>query len=271
MYRRFHDRFGTAGLVVAVVALIAAIGGTAIAAGGLTGKQKKEVTKIAKKFQGTGPAGTQGAPGTPGTNGKDGTNGAAGEAGEKGAKGDTGATGPTGPTGNTGATGATGAAGATGATGPTGPTGPAGPFVDQVPSGESLKGLWSTPTSANNATGISDEGQSTQVWSSNSLAFPVVPAPDLVIPAAGAFIEVGPAGIKGFLSEAEYLTRCPGTAANPEAEPGYLCVYITSEVEAEIDPFSIEVSSLGFTLKYSLPKPHNNVARAYGTWAVTAE
>lgn len=84
-YRRFHDRFGTAGVLIAVVALVAALSGTALAAkGALTGKQKKEVEKIAKKFQGTGPAGAAGAPGKDGTNG---TNGAAGKDGGAGANG----------------------------------------------------------------------------------------------------------------------------------------------------------------------------------------
>ena len=79
MLHRFRERFGTAGLVVAIVALVAALGGTALAAtGALTAKQKKEVKAIAKSFQGTGPAGAQGpagANGTNGTNGKNGTNG----------------------------------------------------------------------------------------------------------------------------------------------------------------------------------------------------
>jgi hypothetical protein len=77
MYRRFHDRFGTAGVVIAVIALIAALGGTALAAGGLTGKQKKEVTKIAKKY--AGKQGPQGLQGLPGANGKDGASGADGK------------------------------------------------------------------------------------------------------------------------------------------------------------------------------------------------
>lgn len=86
MYRRFHDRFGTAGLVVAVVALIAALAGTAIAAGGLTAKQKKEVTKIAKKYAGKqGPAGPTGPQGPPGANG---TNGATGPQGPQGLQGE---------------------------------------------------------------------------------------------------------------------------------------------------------------------------------------
>jgi hypothetical protein len=88
MYRRFKDRFGTAGVVLGVIAIVLAIGGSAIAASGLNGKQKKEVKAIAKSFQGTGPIGPAGAAGTAGpagakgdngTNGNDGTNGADGK------------------------------------------------------------------------------------------------------------------------------------------------------------------------------------------------
>ena len=79
MFRRFHDRFGTAGLVIAVIALVAALGGTALAAGALSSKQKKEVTKIAKKYAGK-----------PGAAGPAGSAGPVGPAGPKGDKGDKG-------------------------------------------------------------------------------------------------------------------------------------------------------------------------------------
>ncbi len=95
MYRRFQDRFGTAGVIVAVVALIAALSGTALAASGaLTGKQKKEVEKIAKKYAGKpGANGKDGTNGTNGTNGKDGAPGAAGKDGTNGTPGAPGAPG----------------------------------------------------------------------------------------------------------------------------------------------------------------------------------
>ena len=85
MLSSFRDRFGTAGMVIAVIALVAALGGTALAASGaLTGKQKKEVEKIAKKFQGTGPAGAQGPAGPAGAKGDKGDSGNAGSAGASG-------------------------------------------------------------------------------------------------------------------------------------------------------------------------------------------
>jgi hypothetical protein len=97
MFKKIHEKLGSAGLIIAVVALIAALGGIAVAAGPrLSSTQKKEVTKIAKKFAGkpgaTGPAGPQGPAGAAG---------AKGDAGAPGAKGDKGATGPEGPPGPT--------------------------------------------------------------------------------------------------------------------------------------------------------------------------
>lgn len=85
MYRKFHDRFGSAGVVISVIALIAALGGTAIAAAGLTAQQEKQVKKIAKKYAGKpGPPGATGPVGTAGANGKDGTNGTNGKNGTDG-------------------------------------------------------------------------------------------------------------------------------------------------------------------------------------------
>jgi hypothetical protein len=86
MLERFRQRFGTAGLVVAVIALVAALGGTALAAkGALTGPQKKEVTKIAKKFAGQpGTNGTNGSPGAKGDTGAPGANGTDGSPGAPG-------------------------------------------------------------------------------------------------------------------------------------------------------------------------------------------
>jgi hypothetical protein len=92
LYHRFHDRFGTVGVILGAIALILALGGSAFAAsGGLTGKQKKEVKKIAKQYAGKngapGATGPQGAPGPAGANGKDGANGADGTNGTNGTNG----------------------------------------------------------------------------------------------------------------------------------------------------------------------------------------
>ena len=85
LYRRFKDRFGTAGVILGVIAIVRAIGGSAFAASGLNGKQKKEVKAIAKSIGGKeGPAGPTGPAGTNGTNGKDGAAGTNGTNGTNG-------------------------------------------------------------------------------------------------------------------------------------------------------------------------------------------
>ena len=116
MFRRVHEKLGTAGLVIAVVALVAAFTSSAFAGATewkLTKSEVKEVKKIAKKY-----AGEDGAPG------------AQGPPGPAGAKGDAGAPGPKGDKG------------ATGATGPTGAEGPAGPTETKLPFEQTLTGVW---------------------------------------------------------------------------------------------------------------------------------
>ena len=101
MLHRFRDRFGTAGLAIAIVALVAALAGTAVAASGaLTGKQKKKIRKDRQEVRrqawrtwrnrtgwAGGCSGRQGryrrcrSPGSPGKDGEDGEPGEPGEPG----------------------------------------------------------------------------------------------------------------------------------------------------------------------------------------------
>jgi len=117
MVGRIRNRFGAAGLVVAILALVVALAGTAVAAKSVfTKKQEKQIIKIAKQYAGK--------------NGKDGATGPAGSQGPAGAKGDTGAPGPEGPQGEPGENGSPWTAGGT------------------LPSGESLSGHWGTGLSS---------------------------------------------------------------------------------------------------------------------------
>lgn len=246
MFHRFHDRFGTAGLIIAVIALIAALGGTALAAGALTTKQKKEVTKIAKKY-----AGKPGAPGTNGTNGTNGEKGAQGEKGAKGDTGNTGNTGPQGPAGTTGAKGDTGAAGATGAKGDTGATGFSG-FTATLPSGETETGTWAIYANA--------AGVETLV---SVISFPIPLAAS--IEQAGFHITLGG------------TTECPGSVGSPEAASGQVCVYVNMPPGLEnlgvvgVKDFEGAGNAVGrpglLLLFESEAAGHVQVE---GTWAVTA-
>ena len=118
MFKRIHEKLGTAGLIIAVVALVAAFTGSAFAGATewkLTKPEVKEVKRIAKSVAKKGPTGPAGQQGP---------------AGPAGAKGDA------------GAPGAPGAKGATGATGPTGAEGPAGPTETVLPFEKTSTGVW---------------------------------------------------------------------------------------------------------------------------------
>jgi hypothetical protein len=263
LYRRFHERFGTAGLVVAVIALAAALTGTAFAAkGALTSKQKKEVEKIAKKF-----AGKPGAPG------------ATGPAGPQG---------PVGPKGDTGAQGAEGKEGPQGKEGKQGKEGSPWTAGGTLPSGKTETGTWSYNTTAFEftvpfsfpiplAAGLSESqvhliGKSGKELILNTSTF--------------VFEEVVPTKCGSALTPA-------GTVAKPAAAPGNLCVYVAklpavTEEHATstviVDP-SDECEFFGCLTVASGPgagtgpsgallwlegSEAHSETKGWGTWAVTA-
>jgi collagen type I alpha len=202
MISKLHDRLGTAGLVVAVVALVAALAGTAIAATGLNSTQKKEVKKIAKQF--AGKRGPKGAAGPAGPAGPAGAKGDKGDKGDNGTPGSPGATGATGPTGKTGVTGVTGATGTTGATGVSG-------FTDTLPSGKTETGTWVTQGT----------GESLAAISFN-------------IPLAADISETNVKLVEDGATPPAECDNGAGTApsaGNPEADPGFLCIFEGASTE----------------------------------------
>jgi Collagen triple helix repeat (20 copies) len=252
MISHIHNKLGTAGLIVAIVALVAALSGAAFAAGGgLNGKQKKEVKKIAKKFAGkkgaTGPAGAPGAQGSQGPKGDKGDKGDKGERGEAGATGEAGMCSESNP-------------------------------ECSLASEASLIGAWGT-------SGGGGE------WSMVPISFlvRVSPAPTVlttreiagmtagVIEENGKTTVFGPAPIPASLEDVEkdveaYEEACPGTAANPEAAPGFLCVYTSESVETAAPFENGEKSEAGHEFGVVLPfKVNGAEGYARGSWAVTAQ
>jgi collagen triple helix repeat protein len=246
MFKRIHQKLGTAGFLIAIVALVAALGGTALAASGaLSGKQKKEVEKIAKKYAG-----------------KPGANGAAGPLGPVGPKGDAGANGTNGASG---ATGATGSAGVKGATGPTGATGQTG-FTETLPSGKTETGTW-----------VISEHSTVffQAAVEASISFPIPLA------AGGE----GFAFDRAQTTAAEYgSSGCSGNGLDPSAPPGKLCVYTLKEEVEEAqgglvtkEPVQEGVFTEGtfgptgaWLYGFGLHGGESSFVQAAGTWAVTA-
>jgi uncharacterized low-complexity protein len=243
MFRKVHDKLGTAGLVIAIAALVAALGGAAVAAvPGLNPKQKQQVRKIAHKYAGkdgsnglTGPQGLQGPkgdPGAPGANGKNGADGISPEGNQF--------TGEEGPC-------TEGGVKFTGTTTTFVCNGQPGPTDTKLPSGKTLKGLWQFQVPS----------------SSFGLALVTISFPLQVTPAPDEFHWIAPG--EGPTEE------CPGSADEPKAKAGHLCFYIENLINAEPLPFSIATdASLGWRGEFFLIDKTKE-AFGYGSWAVTAK
>ena len=264
MFASFRTRFGLPGLI-AVVALVFAMVGGAYAANKFVITSTKQIKpSVLKALQGKpGPAGLAGQNGTSGANGKDGTNGANGKDGAS-------VTNAAIPVGNAkceergGTEFKVGASAATFAC--NGEEGSPWTAEGTLPQNATETGAWQLPT------GIpGEEGSASTV-----LSFPVPLAEDVT--STGADVEF-------LLPGAASTTNCPGTAADPAALPGKLCVYAgalfpsgpTTEVsmasfnpsaQAQGNPhgFGRTGSVLSFTTTETSPA----VAIIWGTWAVTA-
>jgi hypothetical protein len=197
MFSRIQSKLGTAGLVVAIVALVAALGGGAYAAQqGLNSKQKKEVKNISKQAAKPGPEGKQGP------------------AGPAGAKGDNGSSGTNGTNGEDGMCSA-------------------GNPECVLGTGGMLTGVWSA----------SNPSESGGVFADLSpISFPVrvSPPPTALVTHEFAGFHLGDELKDGSVSiygpginsleeveesEAAFKAACPGSVGEPEAAPGFLCIY----------------------------------------------
>jgi hypothetical protein len=277
MLTRLQNHFGTAGLIVAVVALVAALAGGAIAAdGGGTGGGKATASAKGK----LGPPGKTGKTGKTGPAGPAGPAGSQGPAGAVGAKGETGLQGKEGPTGKEGSTGKEGAAGksvtnTTEATGTGNCSGQGGtklvgtsttfacngkegsPWTagGTLPSGKTETGAWALTASGETLSAISF-----------NIPLAKVPIAPIIVPAAGSSANCNDG--KG---------EAP-SASNPEAAPGYVCIFV-GFAEAGGEPvFSFDPAlgpgvGAGQMSKTGLGLFFESAAPAFGsgTWALTAE
>jgi hypothetical protein len=257
LYQRFHDRFGTAGVILGVIALILALGGTALAASGkLTHKQKKEVEKIAKKY-----AGKDGKDGAPGSAGPKGDTGAPGPKGDKGEPGDPGEDGKS-VTVTPATCGGLGGAevkqegAGSGVQVCNGETG----FTEHLPSGKTETGVW--------ALGIDDEASIVPL----TFNIPLAEAPEFV-----AFVNQDGKEFSGVNEEGKpvYVTpvHCEGEAEEPTAPKGYVCVYgDTEELGGFPGYFGVLTQYVNtYTSGATFPYILGPEKAAWGTWAVTAE
>jgi len=144
-----------------------------------------------------------------------------------------------------------GPAGPPGPAGPTGPTGAAG-FVDQLPSGKTLKGNFAGRAYAVVA------GQNMQI--PISFAFPLSEAP------TPHYVESGTAT----------PDACPGTATDPQAMPGHLCIYesvpASNSTGRAFDPLSgADDTANRYGGGVAATAKAVGDFRVRGTWAVTAK
>jgi hypothetical protein len=145
-----------------------------------------------------------------------------------------------------GATGPTGPAGAPGAAGPTGPTGTIGA---QLASGKTETGVYFAEGSA--------AGSAALAAASISFPVPLASAPTPVLVSSGT------------------TSHCQGSATNPTAAPGYLCVYVGVSTNVGVsgiyDPFG---GNAGTASPYGAGIVIDSAAAgdfySDGTWAVTA-
>jgi hypothetical protein len=262
MISRVHSQLGTAGLIVAVIALVVALAGGAYAAsGGLSAKQKRQVKKIARtEAEKLVKAGPQGPPGPPGAPGKDGSNGSNGSDGSNVVA----ANEPAGVKCTSGGVSFEVEGSGTKRYACNGQTG----FVEALPSGSSLKGVFSA----------ADEGSTTPMLTPISFGIEISPTPTAVFVLAPEFALVAkPDGTSAALETAKAVEEvCPGDAAAPEAEPGYVCVYIDKAQSAEFDTPAL-LAGWAKPTEYGVSVPlQTSIGGAEpgfirGTWAVTAE
>jgi len=164
--------------------------------------------------------------------------GPTGPTGPTGPAGATGATGPAGATGPQGVTGAAGAPGATGPAGKTGATGATGTVAKTLGIGQQERGGWSATIN------VSAGGPQSQA--SGVVSFPIplsVKQGVSNIPPAKTGLHVRYMNEKE-VEEPETHPGCTGNVQEPNAEPGWLCVY--QGATAENGSLATEWKEAGF-------------------------
>ncbi len=273
-----RNRLGIPGLIAVIALVFAMVGGAWAAKKYVITSTNQIKPNVLKQLKVPGPAGPAGAAGAAGPAGPAGAKGSPGAAGPTGATGPTGAAGQKGSTGPTGLAGVAGVTGPTGAVGSTGATGPEGICSTVkacvLPSGVTETGAWSF--------GFVTEGAKPAVPFAEPILMPIsfpVPLATELSEGKGHFL---PEGFPSEEASAEEKENCPGSANEPKAKAGHLCVY------AAENPFAVEGSYIPFGsgfISAGNPGGENSVsksgailrfvifakgANALGTWAVTA-
>ncbi len=247
----------TPSTVLATLALVFAMTGGAYAAKRYLITSTKQISpKVLKALKGAN--GAAGAPGAAGAGGAQGPQGAAGKAGTNGTNGANGMDGvsvtsavePKGTNCKEGGSKFTAASGVTFAC--NGEKGKEGTFGGQLlPPGKTLSGSYAAETFSEAGVPTAGFGKT---WTGVSFALPLSSEPRVVYIKAG---EEPPEG-------------CSGSASEPGAEEGNLCVFAETEEDllaANVSLRGSPAKTIGFVIT-GLPAAKGNVAIS-GTWAVT--
>jgi hypothetical protein len=150
-------------------------------------------------------------------------------------------------TGPKGATGATGPTGAQGPQGPRGEQGESGTFLSSLPSGKTLTGVYGI-------SGHVETAGDTAAEDAISFQVPLSTPP-----------------VEYIVSSGSPTAECPGTVDEPEAAPGYLCLYEEHVygADGELEAEATGSGKSGFAVFLAGPTVAGGY-NYYGTWAVTA-
>ena len=149
-----------------------------------------------------------------------------------------------------GHTGATGKEGPQGKPGPEGKQGPAGPFPATLPAGQTLTGVY-------NAEGFeTSTKEASFAGDSISFDYPLASAPK------AEFVLVG-----------EHTAQCAGSASEPKAVSGYLCLYEAASKAVNAVEVGSEQPYSRFGDFISVESRHEKVEGFFdtGSWAVTGD
>jgi hypothetical protein len=181
--------------------------------------------------------------------------------GNQGPQGDPGARGPEGPRGPQGAPGAPGAPGSPWTAG------------GVLPSGATLVGSWS----AENEWATAENNVQQFARAPISFGIPLSAAPNVRLFNEGIFFTVNSAGV--FVlppdtspeAEENFEAVCPGTADNPDATSGNLCIYTDNADSASYATLKLATATPApHTYGWSLPLTLEAESSIEGSWAVTA-
>jgi hypothetical protein len=197
-----------------------------------------------------------------------------GKAGPAGAAGAQGPAGPQGPAGANGKDGANGANGTNGANGKSVASSPAsGAECKEGGTKLEVEGSGKSEHVCNGKAGaihpeetLLSEASETGTWLIFRVGEDVLDNISFVIPLAHPIaeskIKIEPEGYTGGGE------GCPGSAEEAKAEPGFLCIYTTSNQEEKIGPLVVAQSSDDGAFLEGFGEEGKF---AFGTWAVTAE